>query len=101
MVQLCSNNFYRSLLLPRTLTVSALTEAAADSALTEVVRSQLNRHFVAWNDAYEVLPHFTCDVRYDSMAIFEFDAKLSTRKGLNNRPRELDHFLVYCHRYIF
>jgi len=80
-------------------TVDALTQATADSALTEIVRSQLNRNFVTRYDANEVFPHLSSDVRYDSMSILELDTKLSTRKGLDNRPRKLNHFFIAGHRY--
>ncbi len=85
--------------IPRINPVNVLTQPAADPTLAEVVWSQLHRYFVTWHNTDEVFPHFPCDVRYDSMAVFEFDAKLSTWQGLNYSSRELNHFLVYSHKY--
>ena len=77
----------------------ALALAIGDSPLRKVVRGQLDRHAVPWHDADVVLPHLAGDVSYNLMAVLEFDTKLSTRKGLDNRSRQLDHLLISCHRY--
>ncbi len=79
--------------------LKVLTFAVRDSALTKIVRRQLNRNAVTWHDADEMLPHLAGNVSYNLMAIFEFDSKLSTRKGLNYRPCQLDHFLIFGHKY--
>jgi hypothetical protein len=76
-----------------------LTSTIRDSALSKIVRGQLNRNAVARYNSDEMLPHFTGDVSYDSMAVLKFDSKLSTREGLNYSARKLDDFLVNCHKY--
>jgi hypothetical protein len=76
-----------------------LAFAVRDSSLREIVRGQLDRNAVSWYDANVVLPHLTGDVSYNPVAVLEFDDKLSTREGLDNCPRQLDHLLVSCHRY--
>ena len=76
-----------------------LTAAVGDSALAEIVRSQLDRYRIARHYANEVFAHFASDVGYYSMAIFELNTKLSTRKGLNYSTRQLDHFLIDSHKY--
>lgn len=75
--------------------------AVGDSALTKIVRRQLDRNAVAGDNANEMLAHFAGNVSYDSMAVLKFDAKLSTRKGLDNRSRQLDYFLIGSHKYNF
>ena len=77
----------------------ALAFAIGDSALRKVVRGQLNRHAVSWHDANVVFPHLTGDVSYNLMAVFEFYTKLSPRKGLNYRSRQLDNLLIARHKY--
>ena len=76
-----------------------LSFAIGDSALRKIVRGQLNRNAVAWDDTDEVLPHLTGNVSYNLMAVFEFYPKLSPWQGLNNRSRQLDYFLIGCHKY--
>ncbi len=65
----------------------ALAFAIGDSALSKIVRGQLDRHAVSWHDANVVFPHLTGDVSYNPMAVLEFDNKLSPWKGLDNYPR--------------
>lgn len=81
----------------KTLRISIF--AIGDSSLRKVVRGQLDRNAVARHNPDEMLPHLTRDVSYDLMAVFEFDAKLSPRKGLDNRARQLDDFLFCGHKY--
>jgi len=59
--------------------------AIRNPTLRKIVRSQFYGHAVSGDDTDEVLPHFTGDVSYNSMAIFELDNKLSPWKRLNNR----------------
>jgi len=53
--------------------------AIGDSALSKIVRGQLDRNAVAWHNSDKVFPHFACNVSYDFMAVLEFNTKLSTR----------------------
>jgi hypothetical protein len=76
-----------------------LTFAVGYPTLRKIVRCQFNRYAVAWYDSDEMLPHLTCDVSYDLMAVLEFDAKLSSRKGLNYRARKLNDFFTPGHKY--
>jgi len=71
----------------RSVKVPSLAFAIRDSALTKIVRSQLNRNAVTGYDTDVMLPHLACDMSYDLMAILEFDTKLSTREGLEDRTR--------------
>jgi hypothetical protein len=73
--------------------------AVRDSALTQVVRRQLNRNAVPWHEANEVLSHLTGDVSYNLMTILEFDTELSPWKGLKYGSRKLDYFLIFGHKY--
>ena len=79
--------------------LSLLTFAIGDSALREIVRGQFNRHAVAGDDTNEVLAHLAGYMSYDLMAILELDAKLGPRQGLHNGSRELNHFLIFDHKY--
>ena len=66
--------------------ICPLGHAIGDSTLTKIVRRQLDRNAVSWNDSDKMFPHLPGDVSYDLMAIFEFDTKLSAWKGLNDFP---------------
>lgn len=46
-----------------------------------------------------MFPHLAGDVSYNFMAVLEFDTKLSPGKGLDYGARELDYFLINCHKY--
>jgi hypothetical protein len=78
---------------------SGLASAIGDSALTEIVRCQLNRHAVTWYDSDKVLPHLASDMSYNLMAVFKFYSKLSTREGLDDSPCQFDYFFTRCHKY--
>ncbi|GEM_PF-2750446 len=56
--------------------------AIGDSALTKIVRCQLDRNAVSGDDSDKMFPHLSGDVSYDLMAVLELDSKLSSRKGL-------------------
>jgi hypothetical protein len=77
----------------------SLTFAIGDSALSKIVRGQLDRNAIAGDDTDEMLPHLTGDMSYDLMAVLEFDAKLSTREGLCYRACQLNYFLTRSHKY--
>jgi hypothetical protein len=64
-----------------------LTFAIGDSALSKIVRGQLDRNAVSGYDSDKMFPHLTGDVSYNLMAVLEFYAKLSPWKGLDNCPR--------------
>lgn len=58
--------------------MNVLTFAIGDSALSKIVRGQLNRHAVAGDNTDVMLPHLASNVSYNYVAVFEFNAKLST-----------------------
>ena len=68
----------------------AFTEG--DAATIEVVRRNLNLHFVTWNDTDEVLPHFPRNVSHHQMAVFQFDAELSVGQRLHYGPFNFNCF---------
>ncbi len=63
--------------------VKALGLAIGDSSLSKIIRGQLDRNAVTWHDTNVMFSHFTGDVSYNLMTVFELDTKLSTRKGLD------------------
>ncbi len=75
------------------------TLAVRNPTLRKIVRRQFYCNAVTGYDSDEVLPHLTGNVSYNLMAVFEFYSKLSPRKGLDYGARELDYFLVNCHKY--
>src|SRR5690606_22489558 len=49
----------------------------------------------------KVLAHLTSDMGNYLMAIFKFDSELCSGQCFDDRPRELDNFLVLDHKYQF
>lgn len=76
-----------------------LTLAVGDSALRKIVRGQLDRNAVSGDDSDEVFPHLTGDVSYNFMAVFELYPELRPRQGFDDCARQLDNFLIGCHKY--
>jgi hypothetical protein len=77
---------------------NVLASAIGDSALTEIVRSQLNRNAVTWHNAYEMLPHFTGDMSDYFVAILKFDAKLRSGERFDYCSRQLNDFFINRHK---
>lgn len=59
-------------------TVKALTFAVRDSALSKIVRGQLDGNAITRHDTNEVLAHLAGDVSDNLMAVFKFHFELST-----------------------
>ena len=76
-----------------------LTFAVGDSALTEIVRGQLDRHAIARHNTDKMFPHLACDMSYNFVAVFKFYSKLSTRKGLYDCSGQFDYFFTRSHKY--
>jgi hypothetical protein len=79
--------------------VKVLAFAIGDSALSKIIRGQLNRHAVARDYPDKMLAHLACDVSYDLMAVFKLYPELCPWQGLNDCPRELDYFFINSHKY--
>jgi len=75
-----------------------LSPAVRNPTLRKIVRCQFYGNAVPGYETDKVLPHLTGNVSYNFMAVFEFYPKLSTRKGLDYGARELDNFLIDCHK---
>ena len=85
--------------LLRFIMLRRLTFAIGDSALSKIVRGQLDRNAVTGDNPDKMLPHLSGDVSYDLMAVLEFYTELSPWKGLDNCSGEFDYFLIGCHKY--
>ena len=62
----------------RRLALIVLLLAIGDSALTEIVRGQLDRNAVTGYDSDKMLPHLTGNMSYNLVAVLELNLKLST-----------------------
>ena len=94
-----ARTFMRIMLLCCNDSLLKLTFAVRDSALRKIVRGQLDRNAVAGDNSDKMLPHLTCDMSYDFMAIFELYPELCPWQCFDDGSRQLDYFLVGCHKY--
>lgn len=73
--------------------------AIGDSALSKIVRGQLDRHAVSRYDSDKMFPHLPSDMSYDLMTIFKFDLELGAWKRLDYGALQLDYFFLPGHKY--
>jgi len=57
--------------LPRYRFLAGLLVSINDSPTREIVRRKLDRHTIAWENAYKVLSHFSRYMREDLMFVFQ------------------------------
>src|SRR5207237_9594260 len=73
---------------------SLVPNSPRDAAPLQVVRGELDEHFVPRHDANEVHPHLAADVREDRVAVLELHLEHRVRKGLGDCPLHLDDLFV-------
>jgi hypothetical protein len=76
-----------------------LAFAVRDSALSKIVRGQLNSNAIPWHQTNEMFPHLASDVSYNLMAVLEFHPELSPGKRFDDCSRQLDYFFIRRHKY--
>ena len=76
-----------------------LSFAIGDSSLRKIVRGQLDRNAVTGDDSDVMFPHLTSNVSYNFMTVLELYPKLSSRECFDDGSRQLDYFLIGCHKY--
>jgi hypothetical protein len=74
-----------------------LTFAKRDPALGEVVGGEFDLHFVAWDNADEILPHFARDMGIHDVATGNLDAEAGVGQGLCNNPLHFKSLFFFRH----
>jgi hypothetical protein len=76
-----------------------LTFAIRNPTLRKIVRRQLYGNAITGDNSDKMFPHLTGDVSYNFMAVFELYPKLGSRQSFDDGTRQLDYFLIGCHKY--
>jgi hypothetical protein len=76
-----------------------LTFAIRNPTLRKIVRRQLYSNAVTRYDSDEMFPHLTGDMSYNFMAVLELYAELGSGQCFDDCTRQLDYFLIGCHKY--
>lgn len=76
-----------------------LTLAIRNPTLRKIVRRQLYGNAVTGDDSDEMFPHLSGDVSYNFMAVLKLHPKLGPGQRFDDCSRQLDYFLVGCHKY--
>ena len=71
-----------------------------DATTGQVIRGELDRHLVPWEDLDEVHPHLPRDVREHFMAVLQLHAKHRVRQWLDDRPFDFND-LFFRHGYLY
>lgn len=73
--------------------ISILLISIGDPSSCQVIRRQLNSHFIAWEYSNEVFSHFSGDMGQHSMTILYLHSKHSIGQWLDNGPFDLNDIL--------
>ena len=63
---------------------NTLRFAIRDSALSKIVRGQLNGNAVTWYETNVMFSHFPSNMSYYLVAVFELNFELGTWQGFHN-----------------
>src|SRR4051812_45388773 len=77
-----------------TFTSAPLLEAVGDAPPRQVVGGELHPNAIARQDADEVHPQLSADVREHAMLVLQFDGEHGVRERFDDRSLNLDRVLL-------